>query len=117
MKKIILMLFVFVMFVSLAFSADITKGPWLVRPTKTSMTVMFESSLKVHARVAGNFAQHNPAFILHSGDFIKPDKYASWGSQYFEPLKGIIDRIPLFPALGNHEKKGDSFRQLFNFPK
>ena len=184
MKKLVLMLFVFVMFVSVVFSADITKGPWLLRPTKTSMTVMFESSLKAqatlrygnksklsnlikidshdkvvftvknegeqvrylyvatmdqlkpgaqysysveiagtrtkpvsfktfsdeqgaftfiaygdtrsyyeaHRLVVRNFTRHDPAFILHSGDFIAPEKYASWQIQYFDQMIGVIDR-------------------------
>jgi len=74
------------------------------------------SNPEVAARVAAGFAGHDPAFILHTGDMLKTGRYEEWKPYFFEPLRGVIDRIPLWPARGNHEGDGESFRQVFCLP-
>lgn len=60
-----------------------------------------------HKRVVANFRRHNPKFILHSGDFVgNGGDRPSWKSQFFKPLEGVLNHIPLFAAYGNHERRG-----------
>jgi acid phosphatase type 7 len=45
-----------------------------------------------------------PELLLHSGDVIYPsggrEGYAPW---LFEPFARVLDRAPIFPAIGNHD--------------
>ncbi len=74
------------------------------------------SNPEVAARVAGCFDGHDPAFILHTGDMLKTGRHEEWKPYFFDPLRGVTDRIPLWPARGNHEGDGESFRQVFSLP-
>jgi len=46
-------------------------------------------------------------FVVHSGDLVTSgERYEQWGPQFFEPLKGLAENVPIYIAKGNHE--GDS---------
>ncbi len=70
-----------------------------------------------HSQAAQSIAAVNPNFIIHVGDMVKNgDKYNQWEEQFFEPLEYIIDHIPIFPCLGNHERNSDNYYNLFSLP-
>lgn len=73
----------------------------------------------VHARICNLIAQEKPNFILHSGDFVDGGKnYWEWGEAFFTPAARLIDHIPLWPSVGNHDLIGTSevYRQVFSLP-
>ena len=66
---------------------------------------------KRHREVAANFLRHKPDFIVSTGDILVGGQTASssmfgndWTKNFFEPLKGIIEKIPYYPAVGNHDQ-------------
>ena len=70
-----------------------------------------------HREVTKCFRQHQPAFIIHTGDLVSRGRvYADWGAQFFAPLSDIIDQTPIWCAIGNHEGKGENFKRLFALP-
>jgi len=70
-----------------------------------------------HRFVARQFGRHDPAFILHSGDLVEAGSvFAQWAFQFFTPLNDVIDGVPLFPALGNHEHGAPNLLRLFDVP-
>lgn len=70
-----------------------------------------------HAAVAANFRRHSPEFILHSGDLVaKGSEYERWSSEFFDPLAGVIDEIPMLPSIGNHEQDGANYLAYFREP-
>ncbi len=75
----------------------------------------------VHGMLASQFEKHSPTFIINTGDLVDVGGfYEEWGPQYFEPLTGVIDHIPLLPALGNHDVEldgGNNFARLFDWKK
>ncbi|MGB9603034.1 MAG: metallophosphoesterase, partial [Limisphaerales bacterium] len=71
----------------------------------------------VHRDIALNFKSFSPDFILHTGDLVsKGSRYEVWGREFFSPLSNVIDEIPLFPVLGNHEEKSDNYFNYFVLP-
>jgi len=72
--------------------------------------------IKIHREIAARFAGHKPELILHTGDMVNNDHYPQWKRQFFDPLAGVIGSIPLWPAIGNHEKGGRSYSQVFSIP-
>lgn len=71
----------------------------------------------IHSRLARHFLRYHPAFILHTGDLVARGRsYPLWSREFFEPLRGIIDRVPLLPALGNHEDDGTNYLKYFQLP-
>lgn len=76
------------------------------------------SNPKTHTKVAREFLKHKPDFILHTGDLVARGKdYSLWGREFFDPLKGIIDHVPLLPAIGNHEEDGTNYFAYFHLPQ
>lgn len=70
-----------------------------------------------HAAVVANFRRHTPDFILHSGDLVaKGGQYELWSREFFDPLKGVIDEIPMLPSIGNHEQDGANYLAYFREP-
>ncbi|MFQ6043211.1 MAG: metallophosphoesterase, partial [Candidatus Poribacteria bacterium] len=39
-----------------------------------------------------------------------------WEPQFFEPLDDVIDHIPIFTSLGNHERNAQNYFDLFSLP-
>lgn len=70
-----------------------------------------------HRRLARQFRALNPDFILHTGDLVAKGKdYGLWSKEYFLPLAGVIDEVPLFSVLGNHEQDGTNYLAYFHLP-
>ncbi len=70
-----------------------------------------------HAAVAARFRQFAPEFILHSGDLVaKGTEHQLWAREFFDPLKGVIDEVPMLPSIGNHEQDGVNYLTYFHQP-
>lgn len=76
------------------------------------------SNPQTHAAVARHFLRHKPDFILHTGDLVARGRdYSLWSREYFDPLQGIIDHVPVLPAIGNHEDNGTNYFAYFHLPQ
>jgi hypothetical protein len=72
---------------------------------------------KMHAAIAAHFRRHSPDFILHTGDLVAAGtRYDLWSREFFGPLSGVIDQIPLLPAIGNHEQDGTNYLRYVHLP-
>lgn len=76
------------------------------------------SGVDNHRRLALAMAAdaHQPAFILHTGDMTSGGFYSRYRSEFFAPLAGVINHIPLLPVPGNHERDAAAYLSLFAFP-
>lgn len=75
------------------------------------------SGSHTHRKIAENFITVNPDLILHTGDLVDNGKRGYlWESQFFEPLHNVIDHIPIYPCLGNHEKNAKNYFNFFSLP-
>ncbi len=70
----------------------------------------------IHRQLAARFDHHAPLFLLHTGDLTNHGQYEEYQPFFFDPLRGVIDHIPILPARGNHEGDGQAYRQLFSLP-
>ena len=64
-----------------------------------------------HRAVAANFLRHQPDFIINTGDILVGGETASssmfgndWTKNFFGPLRGIIEGVPYYPSVGNHDQ-------------
>ncbi|MDI1249510.1 MAG: metallophosphoesterase family protein [Lacunisphaera sp.] len=70
-----------------------------------------------HTAIAALFRRHAPEFILHSGDLVaKGTQHDLWAKEFFDPLQGVIDEVPLLPSIGNHEQDGVNYLAYFHQP-
>lgn len=75
------------------------------------------SDPKKHLAVTRNFARYNPEFILHTGDLVaKGTDYSLWSTEFFTPTAEVIDHIPFFSVIGNHEQDGTNYLNYFDLP-
>ncbi len=72
---------------------------------------------EVHRKLVEQMMKHPVDFIVHGGDLVASgDDYRLWGPQFFEPLKGLVERVPIYFAKGNHEGRGGTFEKLLAPP-
>jgi len=58
----------------------------------------------VHRRLVKLMKKQNVDFVVHCGDLVtKGGKYEQWGPQFFVPLKGLAETVPVYVAKGNHD--------------
>jgi len=70
-----------------------------------------------HKQIVEKMKKENPDLILHMGDIVgNGKKYSQWGPQFFEPLEGLINHVPIYPCLGNHEKDAQNYFDFFSLP-
>ncbi len=58
-------------------------------------------------------------FILHTGDVVYPDgERHLYKNRFFGPYRNLIETIPLFPCIGNHDLPAvDTYRDIFVLPE
>ncbi len=72
---------------------------------------------EVHRKLVEQMMKHPVDFIVHGGDLVtRGNDYGQWGPQFFEPLKGLVERVPIYIAKGNHEGRGGTFEKLLAPP-
>jgi acid phosphatase type 7 len=74
------------------------------------------TGIAAHRQVALAMAAQHPDFILHTGDLTDGGAGPLYLSQFFAPLAGVIDHIPLCPERGNHEGDGVAYKAFFPLP-
>jgi len=67
----------------------------------------------VHRRLVKQMIKKKVDFVVNCGDLVtKGDKYEQWGPQFFEPLKGLAESVPVYIAKGNHEGNNGNYEKL-----
>jgi 3',5'-cyclic AMP phosphodiesterase CpdA len=70
-----------------------------------------------HKKIGQTMKKVKPLFILHSGDYVtKGEEEEQWREQYFTPIADLIKNIPVFTAVGNHERESDWYHIFFSQP-
>jgi acid phosphatase type 7 len=68
---------------------------------------------KVHRQLIEQMLKHPVDFVVNGGDLATSgDDYRLWGPQFFEPLKGLMERVPIYTTKGNHEGRGGTYEKL-----
>ncbi len=73
------------------------------------------SNPQIHSQLTKQFLKYSPDFLLHTGDLVAKGKdYGLWYKEFFHPLAKVIDRVPLFSVIGNHEEDGTNYLAYFH---
>jgi predicted phosphodiesterase len=71
------------------------------------------SNPDIHRRLTELMKKRQVDFIVHTGDLVsRGDNYEQWGPQFFAPVRGLAETVPLYIAKGNHEGSGGNFEKL-----
>ena len=75
---------------------------------------------KAQLAVAALLERMQPDLILHTGDVVYPKgDDADYDPKFFAPYRRIIEGVPIFPSLGNHDvetKNGAPYLENFHLP-
>jgi acid phosphatase type 7 len=59
-----------------------------------------------------------PQFVLLAGDLVdKGSENSDWTEQFFPSMSPLIARVPLFPAIGNHEENARNYFDYMALPE
>ncbi|OPX75651.1 MAG: PKD domain protein [Methanoregulaceae archaeon PtaU1.Bin059] len=76
------------------------------------------SQLERHKLVADRIAEEpDVAFVLNSGDLVNDASNLSDWDRYFAAGKNLMARIPVFPALGNHDDYDPYYSAIYGIPE
>jgi len=76
------------------------------------------SNPATHSRNVEQIMKLKPGIILNSGDLVARGKeYDQWKAQYFDPMRGLAEYVPIFPCLGNHEQNADHYYNYASVPE
>ncbi len=80
------------------------------------------SDTQGNPEVSGKIAQHawalRPNFLLHPGDLVSTggDK-RQWVEEFFASMKPLLERVPFYPVLGNHEQDARYYYDYVSLPE
>jgi predicted phosphodiesterase len=68
---------------------------------------------EVHRKLVKLMIAKKVDFVVHGGDMVADgNKFEQWEGQYFKPLKGLGETVPIYGIKGNHEGKSGSYEKL-----
>ena len=68
---------------------------------------------EVHRKLVKLMMARKVDFVVHSGDLVTSgERYEQWGPQFFGPLSGLIETVPIYAIKGNHEGKSGNYEKL-----
>lgn len=68
-------------------------------------------------RIADIAWSHRPNFVSVAGDLVSTGADKShWTGHFFPNMRPLISRVPLFPALGNHEGNAQHYYDYMDLP-
>ena len=90
-------------------------------PTDTAFSFLLYGDSRgnpdVHRALVEQMAGQAFDFVLHSGDFVNDGrKEDQWGPQFFDLVRPIALRAPIYPALGNHDHDAPAYYRFFSVP-
>ena len=72
---------------------------------------------RVSGRVAGHAWGLRPNFLLHPGDLVSTGTVKQqWLEHFFSSMKPLLERVALFPVLGNHERDARFYYDYMSLP-
>ena len=75
------------------------------------------SNPQTHQRNVEQIKQLKPSIVLNTGDLVAQGRvYDQWKTQYFDPLRGLAEYVPVFPCMGNHEQNADHYYNYMSVP-
>ncbi len=104
---------------------DVLESPILTFQTRTASDQAFgflvvgdtQNNPLVTKAVTDLAWGHRPNFVVHCGDLVGTgSNKREWVHEFFAGAKGILQRVPIFPTLGNHEQNAQLYYDFFTLP-
>ena len=68
---------------------------------------------KTHRKVVEQMMKKKVDFVVNCGDLVSNgDSYRQWGPQFFGPVKGFVETMPMYITKGNHEGNNGNYEKL-----
>jgi hypothetical protein len=62
----------------------------------------------VHAQVVRGIIKSQPDLVVHTGDLVMSGRqYEDWEREFFTPARELLQSVPMFTVIGNHEGVGN----------
>lgn len=72
---------------------------------------------KRHAQVVRRMIELKPDLVLNSGDLVATASVkGQWKRHYFDPMRGLSERVPIFTCLGNHDTNSPNYYRYIQAP-
>jgi len=89
-------------------------------PDQTQFTfVVFgdtQSQPDIHRTVVEQINEMEPDFLIHTGDLVQAGNNTAQWETFFAIERDLLDHVPFFPTMGNHEDGADIYPQRFILP-
>jgi len=70
----------------------------------------------IHREIVEKVLSQKPALALHTGDLVADGREIEQWEQFFQISQPLIQSVPLYPALGNHEMDSPLYFRFFSLP-
>ena len=68
---------------------------------------------RIHRRLIKQMMKYPLDFVVNVGDLVADgEQYQLWSPQFFEPVKGLAEGVPIYIAKGNHEGNEGTYERL-----
>jgi len=75
------------------------------------------SNPEAHRKNVEQIIKLRPQIVLNSGDLVaRGSVYEQWKPQFFDPLRGLAEYVPIYPCLGNHEQNSKHYYNYMSLP-
>ena len=76
------------------------------------------SNPDTHAGNVKQIMEFKPGIVLNSGDLVAQGTiYEQWKTQYFDPMRGLSEYVPVYTCLGNHERNAVHYYNYISVPE
>ncbi|MEN8193787.1 MAG: metallophosphoesterase, partial [Bacteroidota bacterium] len=101
--------------------SDEGKGNFLtfpdeISPFKFAVLGDTRSRHDIHKRILEGILQHDPLFVINTGDLVGNGRDISDWEAFFKVNNKLMRNIPYYPVLGNHEKDSQYYYNFFDLP-
>ena len=91
-------------------------APVLGAPVRFVVYGDSRSGHRAHAEILASVLAAAPDFVIHTGDLVLRGRDQGDWQRYFALAGDLLARIPVYPALGNHDLGGPALDDLFPLP-
>ena len=70
-----------------------------------------------HLAVVNRIIAHEPNLVISSGDMVTDGRFLPLWDGFFLITKNLMEDVPYYPALGNHENNSQFYYDLFHLPE
>ncbi|OUU23363.1 MAG: hypothetical protein CBC13_05790 [Planctomycetia bacterium TMED53] len=104
---------------------EVLESPILTFQTKTDADQAFgfmvvgdtQNNPQVTAAVTDLAWGHRPNFVIHCGDLVGTgSNKREWVHEFFAGASRLLQRVPIYPSLGNHEQNAQLYYDYFTLP-